>query len=83
MCIRDRIVGRTDGGNIIASDVPAVLKYTRDVVFIENEEIVKMTKEELSFFTVDEEPIEKTTTRIEWEDVYKRQGIGYGQGNQP
>ena len=43
------IVGRTDGGNIIASDVPAVLKYTRDVVFIENEEIVKMTKEELSF----------------------------------
>ena len=44
------IVGRTDGGNIIASDVPAVLKYTRDVVFIENEEIVKMTKEELSLF---------------------------------
>ena len=31
------IVGRTDGGNIIASDVPAVLKYTRDVVFIEKE----------------------------------------------
>ena len=39
------IVGRTDRGNIIASDVPAVLKYTRDVVFLENEEIVKMTKD--------------------------------------
>lgn len=70
------IVGRTDGGNIIASDVPAVLKYTRDVVFIENEEIVKMTKEELSFFTVDEEPIEKTTTRIEW-DVDAAEKGGY------
>ena len=70
------IVGRTDGGNIIASDVPAVLKYTRDVVFIENEEIVKMTKEELSFFTADEEPIEKTTTRIEW-DVDAAEKGGY------
>ena len=37
------IVGHTDGGSILASDVPAVLRYTRDVVFIENEEIVRMT----------------------------------------
>ena len=36
------IVGHTDGGSIIASDVPAVLKYTRDVYFIENEEIVRL-----------------------------------------
>ncbi len=32
------IVGHTDGGSIIASDVPAVLRYTREVYFIENEE---------------------------------------------
>ncbi len=38
------IVGKTEDGNIIASDVPAVLKYTRDVTFIENEEIVRLTK---------------------------------------
>ena len=38
------IVGKTKGGCIIASDVPAVLKYTRDVYFIENEEIVRMRK---------------------------------------
>ena len=61
------IVGHTEGGNIIASDVPAVLKYTRDVFFIENEEIVRMTKDSMEFFTVDEEPIQKESTRIEWD----------------
>ena len=60
------IVGHTENGNIIASDVPAVLKYTRDVYFIENEEIVRMTDSTMEFFTVDEEPIEKESTRIDW-----------------
>lgn len=61
------IVGHTENGNIIASDVPAVLKYTRDVYFIENEEIVRMTDSTIEFFTVDEEPIEKESTRIDWD----------------
>lgn len=61
------IVGYTENGNIIASDVPAVLKYTRDVYFIENEEIVRMTDSTMEFFTVDEEPIEKESTRIDWD----------------
>lgn len=51
------IVGHTDGGSIIASDVPAVLRYTREVYFIENEEIVRMTEDSMEFFSVDEEPI--------------------------
>ncbi len=70
------IVGHTEGGNIIASDVPAVLKYTRDVYFIENEEIVRMTASGMEFFTVDEEPIEKESVRIEW-DVNAAEKGGY------
>ncbi len=70
------IVGHTDGGSIIASDVPAVLKYTRDVVFIENEEIVRLTEESMEFFNVDEEPIEKTATHIDW-DVNAAEKGGY------
>lgn len=61
------IVGHTEGGSMIASDVPAVLKYTRDVYFIENEEIVRMTKQGMEFFTVDEEPLEKTSVHIDWD----------------
>lgn len=70
------IVGHTRGGNILASDVPAVLKYTRDVFFIENEEIVRMTGKTMDFFTVDEEPLEKEATRIEW-DVNAAEKGGY------
>lgn len=70
------IVGQTDGGNIIASDVPAVLKYTRDVYFIENEEIVRMTDNTLEFFNVDEEPLKKESVRIEW-DVNAAEKDGY------
>lgn len=61
------IVGKTKDGNIIASDVPAVLKYTRDVIFIENEEIVRLTDSSMEFFNVDEEAIEKDPVRIEWD----------------
>lgn len=61
------IVGHTDGGSIIASDVPAVLKYTRDVYFIENEEIVRLTEQNMKFFTVDEEPLKKEPVHIDWD----------------
>lgn len=70
------IVGHTKGGNIIASDVPAVLKYTREVFFIENEEIVRMTDSTMEFFNVDEEMIEKEPVRIEW-DVNAAEKGGY------
>lgn len=70
------IVGHANGGNIIASDVPAVLRYTRDVYFIENEEIVRLTREDMEFFTVDEEPIEKEPVRIDW-DVNAAEKGGY------
>lgn len=61
------IVGHTQKGCIIASDVPAVLKYTRDVYFIENEEIVRMKDEKMEFYNVDEEPIEKSSVHIDWD----------------
>lgn len=61
------IVGESKEGNIIASDVPAVLKYTRDVFFLENEEIVRLTDSVMEFFNVDEEIIEKKSVRIEWD----------------
>lgn len=70
------IVGHTEGGSIIASDVPAVLKYTRDVYFIENEEIVRLRADSMEFFSVDEEPLEKESVRIEW-DVNAAEKGGY------
>lgn len=70
------IVGKAKGGNLIASDVPAVLKYTRDVYFIENEEIARLTEDEIAFFNVDGEPIEKQSKHIDW-DINAAEKNGY------
>ena len=70
------IVGHADGGNLIASDVPAVLKYTRDVYFIENEEIAVLTKDDISFYNVDGEPIQKVAKHIDW-DINAAEKGGY------
>jgi len=70
------IVGHTEDGNIMASDVPAVLKYTRKVYFIENNEIVRLTKDDMKFFNIDEEEIKKEATTIEW-DVAAAEKGGY------
>lgn len=70
------IVGKGKDGNLIASDVPAVLKYTRDVCFIQNEEIARLSQDEIEFFNVDGEAIEKTYKTIEW-DVNAAEKGGY------
>jgi len=70
------IVGHTDGGSIIASDVPAVLNYTRDVIYIENEEIVRLTKDDIAIYNVDEEPILKDSVHIDW-DAQAAEKAGY------
>ncbi len=61
------IVGRSEGGNFIASDVPAILKYTRDVCFIPNLEIVRLTEKEIRFYNVDQEEVRETFTQIGWD----------------
>lgn len=61
------IVGKSADGSFIASDVPAILKYTRMVYYVENQEVVKLTKDELHFYTVDEEEITKEPVTIEWD----------------
>lgn len=70
------IVGRAEGGNLIASDVPAVLKYTRDVYFIENGEIARLTEDQIEFFNVDGEAIEKQSRHIDW-DINAAEKNGY------
>ncbi len=61
------IVGKGKDGNLIASDVPAILKYTREVYFIENHEIALLTEGDIKFFSVDGDPIEKKISTIEWD----------------
>ena len=61
------IVGQNQDGCFIASDVPAILKYTRKVYYVENYEVVKLHKDHMHFYTVDEEEIEKQAVTIDWD----------------
>ena len=61
------IVGQNEDGCFIASDVPAILKYTRKVYFIENQEVVRLRADHMHFYTVDEEEITKEPVTIEWD----------------
>ena len=70
------IVGQNDEGSLIASDVPAVLKYTREVYFIQNEEIAVLSKDAVHFYNVDGEEIEKEPKKIEW-DINAAEKGGY------
>lgn len=70
------IAGMARNGSLIASDVPAILKYTRDVYFIQNEEIVCLQEDSLHFFNVDGEAIEKERVTIQW-DVSAAEKAGY------
>ncbi|MCI5556561.1 glutamine--fructose-6-phosphate transaminase (isomerizing) [bacterium] len=70
------IVGKADNGNLIASDVPALLKYTRTVYYIDNMEIARLTGDSIEFFNVDKEPVTKESTTIEWDAEAAEKG-GY------
>lgn len=70
------IVGTSDEGNFIASDVPAILKHTRNVVFIEDQEIAKLTGEGTEFYNLDREEIQKESVLIQWDAESAEKG-GY------
>lgn len=61
------IVGTSEDGNYIASDVPAILRYTRNVYYIDNLEIAELTRDEIHFYNIDKEEIEKEKVNITWD----------------
>lgn len=61
------IVGKSEEGSYIASDVPAILKYTRQVYYIGNMEIAVLEDSAIHFYNIDREEIQKEAVTIEWD----------------
>ncbi|WP_418745987.1 glutamine--fructose-6-phosphate transaminase (isomerizing) [Frisingicoccus sp.] len=70
------IVGLSEDGNYIASDIPAVLKHTRKIYILEDGEIVKLTRDNVTVYNQDLDVIEKEVTEIQW-DVSAAEKGGY------
>ncbi len=70
------ILGYGEMGNFIASDVTAIIKYTRDVVYMEDREIAVVTAEGVDVFTSDMTPVVKEHHQVDW-DVTAAEKGGY------
>ena len=61
------IIGVEEGETYIASDVPAILRYTRNVYYIGNNEIGRLGAGSAKFYNLDQEEIQKELTEIKWD----------------
>ena len=70
------IIGKNESGCLIASDVPAILDRTRNVYYIGNMEIAELSKDEIHFYNIDREEIQKKMVEIKWDAESAEKG-GY------
>ncbi len=72
------VIGISEGENFIASDMPAILNYTRDIYFLDDKEVAVLTSDDIKIYDNNKNLVKKEIFKVNWDvEAAEKDGFDY------